>query len=1854
MDSVLHVFGYGYVYHIFNQDDVVWISPNGSEDPFHADISFVIRHVVNEDNSAKKWDDQANIDGDISLSWIPQTAPTAAKITVSQSILGDIEKLKPAFTAFVGALDNLNSGKFAYITPGATRVISATLAEALPMPISEIPFFHFGLSNNKAGNFVSLSAGMSLEIVHSNFYDQQHQGTGQQTQRFCGTGTEEIDISSVAGTNDTVFNVFLSKQQAKVSNQNAHGMTRLATHVLDLAGNFNKQYQRLFYPGTGKSISSVTKPGVDIESCPVLQQAASYDNLGVMPTTKPMTSKEHPPELNHPIRFFGRAVAIPKFLATVNGGRQHVPVGTTIRNLVEADATVGTIPQQFELKRYHKGVATKVTIEPSLPTDTLLDLPLVKGDQVRWYPQDAFALVERAQAVYRVLQPHPTAEELVAEVFLSFGKVDNDELPDANDMAVALKQSHRHPNAYSVAEIARALHVNYRREPFADTPLTDSQLAFALYFAGFDCKDVALGVIAVVKRKITKISGDILVTILILSGAGYSVKQLAQAVFNTVDGSRDSNAPLLVTSLVLGAINAHRTITSNQVAFGVYNAVGYTPATADHLAYALKAGTIHSGLTAYSVDQVAEGVFTAFRDSDHSVVLTIDQLAAALAFAQQPGGYSVREVAQGTFKVLGKLTPVVTPTGLAQALHHLNSDENSATIYDMNQVASGVNFIQDYGDPFSNPLSAQQLAQALRNAFTSKFPVLATCENIAIAVSSAKGFKDSDANALTITQALADTFKYPTSSPTAQNLAAIARGLSAVPYAVGNAANSIKGVFSSISGRQLATALMEAYNSPPLTPAEMASALKVAFDYNSNVQKDLDDLTKALLDAFDTRKIDAVIVARAIGSAYPNFAKDQKHVGLLAHAFSNAKKKSDKSRLTHGKAALALWSVFHNQFPDQETGFEHIGAALKAAYPQLDPSEIDAVAADLVDVFSVGITAGEAVPDLTQALFNIFQLSSKNTGDAETLAGAVANHFTGFTNRISRNAKLLARSLKQNGFSSNSTMQALHTVFHKPAISPMETAKVILAVFPEIKIDRLAVQLVETYNFKNSQQDQINTITFALGAAEKLKNNVSGSTSLSSALIAAFKLSEIDVATAASMLGQALFFQNISLINSAVSIHSELPGIDIYQLAAALTGKNAYKLTTTPDQLAQVLAKIFGGESYDQDVLNALSKVLVTSFGFGDTPRDAIAVAQATASCFKGFSDSSENAAPLSRALKAAQFSYPGTILALAAVFPSLTFLPVVDIIVRTYQDTKSDPEGTIKTILLALRQNRATQNNIDAVAIALVSPDGFAFGNAGNQAAIHVAQIIGQLFPVFVQNPADNSIMLVAAMKKASFEFESNCTAVFKVFAGPQVETPDLCFAICSSYPDQNINTLAKLIVSLYGFSASSSPDILSLTSALQYGFSLGDENTDAEKLALAVGKAFGMQDDPEGMSPALAQALAAGAYSDRNIGSALKVVFDSITAAEMALALEAGDPDIPIVKLAGELRHLFNYSATNQEDLNQLVFALRSSFGSLVGATEIARAIAQAIPSLTANREKNAVRLAKALSQQRVGFAFRPVGVAIYNVFYSDAAMETEFAHVLHSAFPSVSENELAIAIADIFQETVMNQEDINTLAFALFEITDGDADQKAKTMSAAIQAVFPKLHDSINNATLLAVALKHMDFGYGSLSKGLRVVYPRMSLDQLALTLSSAFGARPSQIGQALIAFSQTKLSAKRVLQVTLRATRLNLLKHLDDLALALATCGFPLSDIVSALLNSDEDHQIAVVDLIRTLQKLDLPDATGPEKAFKVIRAIYDYSQKATSTGISTEDIIGGFNAAYPPESLPSKINVEISDLLWGLD
>jgi Concanavalin A-like lectin/glucanases superfamily len=349
---------------------------------------------------------------------LPQVLTAAATITDGKSPIGfqlvqtattctltinaNISGLEEAYQGFLANL--ATQEKAGVVLTGAVNLIKARIAERVPATLDRTLFYYYSLDTSRGG-FLDLQAGMRLRVDYQNYQNvPPTERTASAINGFVGSGSADYMITSYRQTTNAGafryllgFDPFLSRLTSVMPTDTAK---EGAGGGLDfLKPGFRQPYYRLFYPNQFSDLAGARNS----ERAITIVGAINFSELRTATDQYLRNGAIQLSTDNSRVSFFfrGRVTVIPEITVFVQEQPVDIPVGTTLRQLIERYTTLppaGFRPQ--DLQSFRGRLRPRRTVHEgvnSTPSDRFIDLdnyqlfdngmdqydlPLVKGDRL--------------------------------------------------------------------------------------------------------------------------------------------------------------------------------------------------------------------------------------------------------------------------------------------------------------------------------------------------------------------------------------------------------------------------------------------------------------------------------------------------------------------------------------------------------------------------------------------------------------------------------------------------------------------------------------------------------------------------------------------------------------------------------------------------------------------------------------------------------------------------------------------------------------------------------------------------------------------------------------------------------------------------------------------------------------------------------------------------------------------------------------------------------------------------------------------------------------------------------------------------------------------------------------------------------------------------------------------------------------------------------------------------------------------------------------------------------------------------------------------------------------------------------
>ncbi len=249
----------------------------------------------------------------------------------------DLNTAYQAFLAKLADLENTESG----LLPGAINLIKCRIAERLPMLLDQILYYYYGfvMEPAKGGQYLDLQPGMRLRVDYQN-YQNVPSIDRTAVSGFVGSGTSYYDLTTYLhpqNVGDPLylmgFNPFIARIQTDIQTD---GSKLGVPGIVDLLKpGFRQPYYRLFYPSnffvaSGRPERAVTIAGaLNLAEIDVATKEF-FEKSGTVANTDKRVS----------FFFRGRVVVVPEITVFVQDQPVYVPIGTTLRQLLERYSSI--------------------------------------------------------------------------------------------------------------------------------------------------------------------------------------------------------------------------------------------------------------------------------------------------------------------------------------------------------------------------------------------------------------------------------------------------------------------------------------------------------------------------------------------------------------------------------------------------------------------------------------------------------------------------------------------------------------------------------------------------------------------------------------------------------------------------------------------------------------------------------------------------------------------------------------------------------------------------------------------------------------------------------------------------------------------------------------------------------------------------------------------------------------------------------------------------------------------------------------------------------------------------------------------------------------------------------------------------------------------------------------------------------------------------------------------------------------------------------------------------------------------------------------------------------------------------
>jgi hypothetical protein len=296
-----------------------------------------------------------------------------------------------AFKVFRAQLEALEAAGTPVLSPGASDLIVNRLAASLPLRFDEVMAYYYAF--DPVTQSIDLLPGMSLRVDWAGYQycDAPGGGTGSGLNGFTTTGASHFEIAR-RPDRTLAFDGFSAQFAPGITLQPPAACPLFAGGPVDLQLQGNaRRHLRLVWPNNFGGAGSVDNNGSSNQLSCILLGADTFADIEA--ATAAIAGGQTACGLqatgNNPIvsiAFTSRVTLVPEIWVWMMGTPQRVPLGTSVRNLVQrfADpiayqmqAGVPTSNLQFAIQRWAQQNAPP--INSTMPTFNIGQIDLSKG-----------------------------------------------------------------------------------------------------------------------------------------------------------------------------------------------------------------------------------------------------------------------------------------------------------------------------------------------------------------------------------------------------------------------------------------------------------------------------------------------------------------------------------------------------------------------------------------------------------------------------------------------------------------------------------------------------------------------------------------------------------------------------------------------------------------------------------------------------------------------------------------------------------------------------------------------------------------------------------------------------------------------------------------------------------------------------------------------------------------------------------------------------------------------------------------------------------------------------------------------------------------------------------------------------------------------------------------------------------------------------------------------------------------------------------------------------------------------------------------------------------------------------------
>ncbi|MEO1030967.1 MAG: fibronectin type III domain-containing protein [Bacteroidota bacterium] len=242
-------------------------------------------------------------------------------------------ELSDDYDAFITALSTVNKG----MLPGTIPYLNQVIARGLPLTYAETLYYAYGFNPTK--RYVSLQAGMRITLSYSEYQFIGPGGTSPLLNGYVGSGSVSYIMGSyLSGSSqetqklDIGFSNFLNHLALETHSNVGGGSSVLDTYITGAS----EPYYRIFYP---TSFLSADDPG-SVDPSQNISIVIASDFSKMKAATDAWNNSQPFPGDVLVLFLRGRATIVPEIKITLSGQEQWVPIGTTLRNVLDEYASV--------------------------------------------------------------------------------------------------------------------------------------------------------------------------------------------------------------------------------------------------------------------------------------------------------------------------------------------------------------------------------------------------------------------------------------------------------------------------------------------------------------------------------------------------------------------------------------------------------------------------------------------------------------------------------------------------------------------------------------------------------------------------------------------------------------------------------------------------------------------------------------------------------------------------------------------------------------------------------------------------------------------------------------------------------------------------------------------------------------------------------------------------------------------------------------------------------------------------------------------------------------------------------------------------------------------------------------------------------------------------------------------------------------------------------------------------------------------------------------------------------------------------------------------------------------------------